>query len=281
VSARADENAECLDAIVRQVRFELIATSHRAQSAHLAGALSCVDLLVALYWTKLSLDPAAPQDPARDRLVFSKGHAVSALYTVLAKRGFFPEEELLQFNEEGGRLPEQPSPGCVPGVEWATGSLGHGLGVGLGMALASRIQARPYEVFVVMSDGECQEGSVWEAAMLAPRLNLGNLTALVDFNKWQATARSNETMAMEPMGAKWNAFGWEAREVDGHDMKQILSALHTPRRADTPLAIVAHTVKGKGVSFIEDDNNWHYRSPSAEEVEKAKRELLGEMQNEE
>lgn len=268
---------ERLEAVSRQIRFELIATSHRAQSAHLAGALSCVDLLVALYWTKLSCNPAAPLDPSRDRLVFSKGHAVSALYTALAKRGFFPEEELLQFNEEGGRLPEQPSPGCVPGVEWATGSLGHGLGVGLGMALASRIQEKAYEVFVVMSDGECQEGSVWEAAMLAPRLNLGNLTALVDFNKWQATARSNETMAMEPMGAKWNAFGWEAREVDGHNMKQIVDALHAPRRPGTPLAIVAHTVKGKGVSFIEDDNNWHYRSPSAEEVEKARKEIFAEI----
>ncbi len=270
---------ERLDAVSREIRFELIAMSHRAGSAHLAGALSCVDLLVALYWTKMSLDPSKPADPARDRLVFSKGHAVSALYVALAKRGFFPVEELLQFNEEGSRLPEQPSPGCVPGVEWATGSLGHGLGVGLGMALASQIQKRPYEVFVVMSDGECQEGSVWEAAMLAPRLRLGNLTALVDFNKWQATARSNETMAMEPMGAKWSAFGWEAREVDGHDMKQILEALHAPRRPGTPLAIVAHTVKGKGVSFIEDDNNWHYRSPSAEEVVKARVELLGKMQD--
>lgn len=267
------EDVERLEAVCRQIRFELIATSHRAKSAHLAGALSCVDLLVALYWTKLSISGNKPADPSRDRLVFSKGHAVSALYTVLAKRGFFPEEELLQFNVEGSRLPEQPSPGCVPGVEWATGSLGHGLGVGLGMALASKIQENPYEVFVVMSDGECQEGSVWEAAMLAPRLQLGNLTALVDFNKWQATARSNETMAMEPMGDKWTAFGWETREVDGHDLGQVLDAIHAPRQAGVPLAIVAHTVKGKGASFIEDDNNWHYRSPSAEEVEKARMEL--------
>lgn len=264
-----------LEAVCRQIRFELIATSHRAKSAHLAGALSCVDLLVALYWTKLSVSAEKPNDPSRDRLVFSKGHAVSALYTVLAKRGFFPEEELLQFNVAGSRLPEQPSPGCVPGVEWATGSLGHGIGVGLGMALASKIQGIPYEVFVVMSDGECQEGSVWEAAMLAPRLQTGNLTVFVDFNKWQATARSNETMAMEPMGDKWTAFGWEAREVDGHNLGQVLEAIHAPRRPGVPLAIVAHTVKGKGASFIEDDNNWHYRSPSAEEVVKAKMELLG------
>jgi transketolase len=271
-SSNPEEPAR-LEALARAIRFELIAISHRAQSAHLAGALSCVDLLVALYWTRVRVDPLRPDDPARDRLIFSKGHAISALYTTLAKKGFFSEEELLQFNVEGSRLPEQPSPGCVPGVEWATGSLGHGLGVGLGMALASRIRKIPYDVYVVMSDGECQEGSVWEAAMLAPRLGLGHLTVLIDFNKWQATARSNEVMAMEPLKAKWEAFGWETREIDGHKIGEIVDALHAPRRPGVPLAIVAHTVKGRGVSFIEDDNNWHYRSPNAEEVAQARREL--------
>lgn len=271
--ANSSHDTAELDRIAREVRFELIAMSHRAQSAHLAGALSCVDLLVALYWTKLRIDPARADDPQRDRLVFSKGHAVSALYTVLAKRGFFPEEELLHYNEEGSRLPEQPSPGCAPGVEWATGSLGHGLGVGIGMALAARIQRHDYGVYVVMSDGECQEGSVWEGAMLAPRLKLGGLTALVDFNKWQATGRSNDVMAMESLKAKWEAFGWTSREIDGHDPEAIVEALHAPKPADIPLAIVAHTVKGKGASFMEDDNNWHYRSPTADEVERARVEL--------
>jgi transketolase len=262
-----------LDQLVRQIRFELIAMSQRAQSAHLGGALSCVDLLVALYATRLRIDPSEPNEPNRDRLIFSKGHAVSALYTILAKRGFFPEKELLHYNEEGSRLPEQPSPGCAPGVEWATGSLGHGLGVGIGMALAARIQKKSYGVYVVMSDGECQEGSVWEGAMLAPRLKLGQLTALIDYNKWQATARSNETMAMESLKGKWESFGWTCREIDGHNLEQIVDALHAPRPDDKPLAIVAHTVKGKGVSFIEDDNNWHYRSPTIEEVERARIEL--------
>ena len=272
IPASVEEIAR-LEALSRAIRFELISISHRAQSAHLGGALSCVDLLVALYWTRLKIDPLQPDDPTRDRLVFSKGHAVSALYTTLAKRGFFPEDELLLYNREGSRLPEQPSPGCVPGLEWATGSLGHGLGVGLGMALAAIVQRKDFNVYVVMSDGECQEGSVWEAALLAPRLGLGNLTALIDFNKWQATDRSNEVMAMEPLKAKWEAFGWEAREVDGHDMVSVVEALHSPRHRGLPLAIVAHTVKGKGVSFIEDDNNWHYRSPKAEEVERARLEL--------
>jgi transketolase len=272
VSLDPQEQAR-LEAIARAVRFEVLTISQRAQSAHLAGALSCVDLLVALYWTQLRIDPARPDDPARDRLVFSKGHAISALYAVLAKRGFFPEEELKQYNVKGGRLPEQPSPGCAPGIEWATGSLGHGLGVGLGMALASRIQKNPYGVFVVMSDGECQEGSVWEAAMLAPRLELGSLTVLIDFNKWQATARSNEVMAMEPMRAKWEAFGWDAHEVNGHDIGEIVAALRVERKPGMPRAIIAHTVKGKGVSFIEDDNNWHYRSPNVDELAKARVEL--------
>ena len=262
-----------LEREAREIRFELLTISHRAQSAHLAGALSCVDLLVALYRTQLRIDPKRPNDPARDRLVFSKGHAVSALYVMLARMGFFPEADLLHYNEEHGHLPEQPSPGCAPGVEWATGSLGHGLGVGLGMALAGRIQNNPYSTYVVMSDGECQEGSVWEAAMLAPRLKLGKLVALVDFNKWQATGRSNEVMAMEPFRSKWESFGWTAREVNGHNPAEIVAALREPRPADVPLAIVAHTVKGRGVSFIEDDNNWHYRSPTADELVKAKGEL--------
>jgi transketolase len=263
-----------LDLIARKVRFRLIEMSHRAQTAHLAGALSCVDLLVALYWTTLRAGPSAPHDPARDRFILSKGHTISALYTVLAMRGYFPEQNLAEYNREGAGLPEQPSPNCVPGVEWATGSLGHGLGVGLGMAVASRIQGPPFRTFVLMSDGECQEGSVWEAAMLAPKLGLGSLTVLVDFNRWQATGRSVEVMQMEPLGAKWQSFGWHATEIDGHDMNAILTALNEEAPADKPRAIVAHTVKGRGVSFIEDDNNWHYRSPTAEEVEKARKELL-------
>lgn len=270
----ADKPAiEDLDRIVREVRYEVVSISQRAQSAHLGGALSTIELLVSLYWGCLKIDPKDPSSPTRDRLVFSKGHCISALYTVLARRGFFPFEELKNYNKEGSRLPEQPSPGCVPGIEWATGSLGHGLGVGLGMALAARVQNRNYQVYVVLGDGECQEGSVWEAAMLAPRLGLGNLTAIVDYNKWQATGRSNEIMAMDSLKDKWASFGWAAVEIDGHDLSAIDKALRKSRPDNTPLAIVANTVKGKGVSFIEDDNNWHYRSPTVEELETAKKEL--------
>jgi transketolase len=267
-------NISELTRISNEVRFKLVQMSHQAESAHLAGALSCVDLLVALYWNVLKADPKAPHDPNRDRLIFSKGHAVSALYAVLAKQGWFAESYLDHYNEDGGHLPEQPSPGCAPGVEWATGSLGHGLGVGLGMALTAKIQKRSHSVFVLMSDGECEEGSVWEAAMLAPKHKLDNLVAIVDFNKWQATGRTTEIMQIESLKAKWEAFGWNCHEINGHNFTQILDALAArTEQPGKPLAIVAHTVKGRGVSFIEDDNNWHYRCPNADEVKQAELEL--------
>ncbi|MDE3077332.1 MAG: hypothetical protein KGJ86_18095, partial [Chloroflexota bacterium] len=210
----------------------------------------------------------------RDRFILSKGHAATALYATLAARGFFPSQWLDSYAVDGGHVPEHPSPGCLPGVEVATGSLGHGLSLGLGMALAGRVQGRSYRVFVAMSDGECNEGSVWEAAMFAAAQKVDNLLVVIDFNKWQATGRSREVMALDPLAEKWRAFGWTAHEVDGHDvgaLSQLLSNL--PDGSGKPVAVVAHTVKGKGVSFMEDDNNWHYRVPTAEEVEAARREL--------
>lgn len=261
-----------LETTAAEIRYRVIDMSHRTEGAHLAGALSCIDILTALYNYKLNIFPQEPKHPDRDRVIFSKGHAVSALYATLAMAGFFPLEDLMHYNEEGSHLPEQPSPGCAPGVEWATGSLGHGLGTAVGMAMAGRIRKKNYGVYVVMSDGECQEGSVWEAAMFAAKQKLRALTAIVDFNKWQATGRSCDIMEMEPLDEKFRSFGWHCIEVDGHDMKQLCAALDA-ERGDKPLAIVAHTVKGKGVSFMEDDNNWHYRSPDAEELKKAAVEL--------
>lgn len=263
-----------LERLAARIRFELVKMSHRAGTAHLGGALSCVDILVGAYWSALRVDPMNPNQPDRDRLILSKGHAVSALYATLAMKGFFPISALQEYNQNGGHLPEQPSPGCAPGVEWATGSLGHGLSVGIGMALAGRIQGKKYRVLVVMSDGECEEGSVWEAAMFASKHRLTGLTAVVDYNKWQATGRSNEIMALDPLKSKWEAFGWRCKEVDGHDLRQLVEAFgRTSGQDGAPIAIVAHTTKGKGISFIEDDNNWHYRSPTAEEVIHAAEEL--------
>jgi transketolase len=265
---------EELERIARQIRGRLVEMSHRSGAPHLGSSLSCVDILTAAYWGSLAVDPARPDDPDRDRLILSKGHAATTLYAALAYRGFFPVEHLDHFAEAGGSLPEHPSLQCVPGVEAATGSLGHGLSLGLGMALAGRIQGRRYRVLVVMSDGECNEGSVWEAALLAAAHRVENLAAVIDYNKWQATGRSDEVMALPSLAAKWQAFGWSAVEADGHDLAGLVERFRRfPDGSGRPLAVVAHTVKGKGVSFMEDDNNWHYRIPKAEEVRRAREEL--------
>jgi transketolase len=263
-----------LAAVARDLRYQIVQLSHDAGTPHLGSALSCVDILVAAYWRALRLDPRRPDEPNRDRLILSKGHAASALYAVLAARGFFPEHLLDGYARAGSPLAEQPAPHCAPGVELATGSLGHGLPVACGLALAARIAGRDHRVFVVLGDGECNEGSVWEAALFAPAQQLGRLVVVVDYNKWQATGRSEEVMALPSLVAKWRAFGWNAVEVDGHDLTALTGALeHDFPATGAPTAIIAHTVKGRGVSFMEDDNNWHYRVPTAEELAAAGQEL--------
>ncbi|NDC36729.1 MAG: transketolase [Proteobacteria bacterium] len=231
-------------------------------------------MLSVAYGRWLNVSAATAHSPTRDILILSKGHAASALYAVLAYQEFFPREQLRNFNQPGSGLPEQPSPGCVPGVEWATGSLGHGLSVALGRSIGCRILGVKSRHMVIMSDGECNEGSVWEAAMFAPAQRTANLGVVVDFNKWQATGRSCETMALEPLASKFEAFGWAVREVDGHNLQQLDDAFRFyTEQSEKPTAIIAHTIKGKGVSFMEDDNNWHYRVPNKSEVEAALREL--------
>jgi len=264
--------SEDLHRIAAELRYRLVRMSNEAKTPHLGSGLSCVDILVAAYWNILQIDPKDAQAEDRDRFILSKGHAAAALYATLAKRGFFPNAWLESFGEPGAPLAEQPAPNCAPGVELATGSLGHGLPVGAGMAMAARLKKQTHRVMVVMSDGECNEGTVWEAAMFAAGQGLGNLTVVVDYNKWQATGRSDEVMALPSLVDKWSSFGWNASEVDGHDIAALTERMKatTP---DKPTAIVAHTVKGKGVSFMEDDNNWHYRIPKPAEVAAAKAEL--------
>ena len=263
-----------LEDTARRVRAQVVRMSYRARSPHLGSSLSCIDILVAAYFSALNLDAERPQDPDRDRFILSKGHAAPALYAVLAERGMFPRQQLESFNRDGSALAEQPSPGCVPGMEAATGSLGHGLPIGLGMALAGRLQERRYRVFVALSDGECNEGSVWEAALFAPAHRLDNVLAVVDYNRWQATGRSNEVMALAPLADKWRAFGWSTTEVDGHDLRALVEVFgKVPDGSGKPIAVIAHTVKGKGVSFMEDDNNWHYRIATADEVQEAWQQL--------
>jgi transketolase len=233
-----------------------------------------VDLLVAAYWGFLRIDAESWDDENRDRFILSKGHSAAALYATLAERGIIAEELLSTYGKDGSSLPEQMSPHCVPGVEAATGSLGHGLSLGLGMALAGRIRRHDYRVGVLLSDGECNEGSVWEAAMFAAAQKVDSLVAIVDYNGWQATGRTDEIMALGDLREKWQAFGWHAVEVDGHDFGPLLAQLgDVPQLPGKPTAIVAGTVKGRGVSFMEDDNNWHYRIPTADEVKAACAEL--------
>jgi len=265
--------ADSLDAIAREVRGTVVRMSYEAKTAHLGSSLSVVDILVAAYWGALRLDPQAVDALDRDRLILSKGHAASALYAVLARWGAFSPMLLDTFAQAGGWLGEHPT-SSTPGIEASTGSLGHGLSLGVGMALAGRIQKRDFRVYVVLSDGECNEGSVWEAAMMAAAHRLDNMVAIIDYNKWQATDRSNEVMALSPLREKWHSFGWTAHEVDGHDAAALAHLLRRiPDTSGQPVAIVAHTIKGKGVSFMEDDNNWHYRVPNANEVEQAFEEL--------
>lgn len=257
-----------------RLRGTVVEMCHASKSAHLGSSLSCIDILTAAYWHVLNIDPANPKDPARDRFILSKGHAAMAIYATLAARGYFPEEELATYNQDNGRLAEHPPANMLPGIEAATGSLGHGLPLGLGMSLAGRISGAGYRVYALMSDGENNEGSNWEAAMFAGGQKLENVCVVVDYNKWQATGRSNETLALSPLRDKWEAFGWDAYEVDGHDVGQLAEMMaNVPNGSGKPVALIAHTVKGKGVSFMEDDNNWHYRAPTAEEVVLAHKEL--------
>ena len=257
-----------------RLRGKVIEMSHAAQAAHLASSLSCCDVVTAAYWHVLRIDPRQPKDPLRDRFILSKGHAATALYAALAFKGFFPLSELETYCKDGGKLAEHPPANLLPGVEAATGSLGHGLPIGCGMALSGRIGGQVFRIFALLSDGENNEGSVWEAAMFAAAQKLENVCVVVDYNKWQATARSNETLMLAPLRDKWAAFGWDAREVDGHDIGALAELMqNVPNGSGKPVALIAHTVKGRGVSFMEDDNNWHYRAPTAEEVVKAHKEL--------
>ncbi len=270
----AESQVETLRHAARELRLRTIANSSKTGTPHLGSCLSCMDLLVFLYWQVLKIDPANPRAPTRDRFILSKGHAAPALFQVLAEKGFYPRSWLDNYGENGSIFAEHPpAPSHLAGIEAATGSLGHGLPLGLGMALASRINKLDYNVYAVLSDGECNEGSNWEAALLAAAQKVSNLTIFIDYNKWQATGRSNEVLGLAPLADKWRAFGWRTEEIDGHDFTAMARVLAEGKGDERPKAVIAHTVKGKGVSFMEDDNNWHYRIPTEEEVRKSAQEL--------
>ncbi len=259
---------------VRQQVLEMI---HRAGKGHIGGSFSCVEILVSLYYGGiLHIDPEIPSWGERDRFILSKGHSCASLYAVLADLGFFTVSELSTFNQEGSRLEGHPNRG-IPGIEVDTGSLGHGLGVGAGLALSAKIDKADWMTIALLSDGECHEGSVWEAAMFAAHHELHNLVAIVDRNRQCVLDFTENCNRLEPFAAKWRAFGWEVREVAGHSFEELLYALGDIRlRKTDPLIIIADTIKGKGVSFMEGKIEWHHRVPEGEQLEMARRELAND-----
>lgn len=268
-----DELVERLKAKARKLRRDVLIMLSGAKSGHTGGSLSAVDILTALYYHVLRHRPDEPVWPDRDRFVLSKGHAAPALYAVLADRGYIPAEHLLTLRRLGSNLQGHPCM-CTPGVEVCTGSLGHGLSLANGMALGLRIDERPCRVYVLLGDGECQEGQVWEAAMSSPHFKLGHLTAIVDKNGLQIDGPTSEVMNIDPLDEKFRAFGWQALVVDGHDFKQLLSAFRfAAQERSCPTAIIAETIKGKGVSFMEGNLEFHGRAPTEEELKWALAEL--------
>jgi transketolase len=247
---------------------------HRANASHVGSCFSICDILAVLYNNVLRIDPERPQEEDRDRFVLSKGHAGAAVYAVLAERGFFPRQWLSSYCCDDSPLAGHITHHGVPGVEVSTGSLGHGLGIACGMALAGKRGARPYRVFALLSDGECDEGSTWEAALFAPHHHLDNLVAIIDYNKIQSFGSVGEVLDLEPFAEKWQAFGWAVRAVNGHDHQQLLDSFSVlPFQPGKPSLVLGHTVKGRGVAFMENQLAWHYKSPDAQQLASALAEL--------
>lgn len=256
------------------IRQHIVRMTAAAQSGHPGGSLSVADIITALYFSVMSVDPSDPHWSGRDRLVLSKGHAAPAIYAALAERGFFPAAELLTLRQLGSRLQGHPDLKSTPGVDASTGSLGQGLSIAVGMALAGKLDRASWRVYAVLGDGEIQEGQIWEAAMAAVQFKLDNLTAFVDCNNLQVDGAVKDIMSIAPVEDKWRAFGWNTVAIDGHDIGAILEAVAGARRTEgRPTVVIARTTKGHGVSYMEDRVEWHAKAPSPEQVETALREL--------
>ena len=257
------------------IRAQTVQMVHRVNASHVGGGLSMADLLAVLYSEVLRVDPLSPQFAGRDRFILSKGHTCAALYATLALRGFFPVEELQQFGKDDSRLMTHVSH-RVPGVEFSTGSLGHGLGFACGKALAAKRQRKNWRVFAMLSDGELDEGSNWEAILFAPHHRLDNLVAIVDYNKIQSLGDVKDVLDLHPLAEKFRAFNWAVREIDGHNHDEISTALkNLPFVSGKPSCLIAHTVKGRGVDYMENKLLWHYRTPNAEQVAAALKQIGG------
>ncbi|HOX10123.1 MAG TPA: transketolase [Candidatus Omnitrophota bacterium] len=267
-------SVEQLKGIAKEIRKDVVTMLSEAGSGHTSGSLSCVDIIVTLYYYKLQNDPKNPKWADRDRFILSKGHTCPALYAVLARRGFFPCEELMTLRKRGSILQGHASL-CTPGCEASTGSLGQGLSIANGVALAGRLDFKDYRVYCLMGDGEQDEGQVWEAAMTAAHYKIDNLCAIIDYNKQQIDGWLSDVKNIEPLREKWSAFGWNVIEADGHDFKQLMDALDKAEMIKgKPTVIIAHTVKGKGVSFIEKNSvGFHGTAPKKADLEKAIKEI--------
>lgn len=264
-----------LEKLANQIRRHIITMAGTARVPHAGSALSAVEIVTTLYFGDvLRINPKRPRSPERDRFIFSKGHASAVLYATLAERGFFPKSKLATYAADGSTLTCHPSQWGAPGVEVQAGSLGHGLAMGIGMALAARHDKKRYRVYVLLSDGECDEGSVWEGILFAGHHKLDNLTVFIDYNKIQSFGRTAEVLNLEPFAEKFRSFHWHVQEINGHDPRAIINAVKAAREIkDQPQCIIAHTVKGKGISFFEDKLESHYINPSDELMERALKEL--------
>jgi transketolase len=274
-----DDNKNTADIInlkelSKVLRKDILNMVMAAREGHIASSFSCIDILSVLYFYIMNINPQHPQWPQRDRFILSKGHAACAQYAVLARRGYFPVEKLKTIGQKDSMFGGHPDKDKIPGVEVSTGSLGHGLSIGSGMALAAKKDNEKHRVFVVLGDGECQEGTVWEAAMFAAMHKLDNLVAIIDYNKQQAIGYLDKVIHLNPLAEKWQAFGWNVEEVSGHDFNELLNVFsHIPFEENKPSLVIAHTIKGKGVSFMEKILMWHARATTQEEFRQAVYEI--------
>ena len=261
-----------------KIRMGIIEGVHSAKAGHPGGSLSCADLLAYLYMHRLNVDPADPQNPTRDRLVMSKGHAAPALYATLALRGFFPMDEMKTLRKNGARLQGHPDSKKMPGVDCSTGSLGQGISGACGMALSGKISCDSYKVYAILGDGEIEEGMVWEAAMFASHYMLDNLVAIVDNNNLQIDGKVSEVMSPYPIDEKFKAFGWHVINIDGHDFNQMEKAFNEAEKiVQKPTVIIMKTTKGKGVDYMEDSVDWHGKAPGDEDYERAMKQLREQL----
>lgn len=272
-----NKNVQELKAIAKTVRGDIVSMLTESASGHPGGSLSATDIVTALFFGEMNIDVNNPKDENRDRFVLSKGHAAPVLYSALARKGYFPVEELQTLRKIGSRLQGHPSMKCLPGIDMSTGSLGQGISSAVGMALAGKIDNKSYRVYTLLGDGELEEGQVWEAAMAGAHYKLNNLTAFIDFNGLQIDGNIEDVMNPSPIDTKFEAFGWNTIIIDGHNMEEILSAIEKAKACtDKPTAIVCKTVKGKGVSFMENQAGWHGTAPSKEQCSQALTEIGGD-----